>query len=157
MKTLILLFLSFKLFAFQEFNLPEGKWWRNEDVIRELQLTEDQQKKLEKIFYNHLEKVTDLRAKVEKEELKLKELLDQKTIDEKEAFSQVERLLDARKEMEKIRAELFLKVRTILNYEQWQKVKNRFQKKIRMMREMREKRNKFYRPDIPPEEKPQSE
>lgn len=151
MKTLILLFLSFKLFAFQEFDLPEGKWWRNEDVIRELQLTEDQQKQLEKIFYNHLEKAIDLRAKVEKEELKLKELLDQKTIVEREVLSQVESLLDARKEIEKIRAELFLKVRMLLTYEQWQKVKTRFQKKIKRLKEEREK---FRRPDIPPEPRP---
>lgn len=154
MKTLILLFLSFKLFAFQEFNLPEGKWWRNEDVIRELQLTEDQQKQLEKIFYNHLEKAIDLRAKVEKEELKLKELLDQKTIVEKEVLSQVESLLDARKEIEKIRAELFLKVRMLLTYEQWQKVKKRFQKKVKRLKEEREK---FRRPDIPPEPRPLKE
>lgn len=150
MKILILLFLSLKVFAFQEFDLPEGKWWRNEDVIRELQLTEDQQKQLEKIFYNHLEKAIDLRAKIEKEELKLRELLDQNTIVEKQVLSQVETLLDARKEIEKIRAELFLKVRMLLTYEQWQKVKNRFQKKIKIIREEK----KRFRNNPPPIEVP---
>lgn len=146
MKILILLFLSFKAFAFQEFDLPEGKWWRNENVIRELQLTADQQKQLEKIFFKHLERAIDLRAQVQKEELKLGELLDQETIVEKEALSQVERLLEARKEMQKIRAELFIKVRAILNYEQWQKVKNRFQKKIKSIREEK----KRFRNNQPP-------
>lgn len=152
MKFFILFLFTFNLYSFQEFELPEGKWWRNEEVIKEIGLTEEQQKYLEKNFFDHLEKAIDLRAKVEKEELKLRELLDQNKLNEKEILNQVDKLLDARKEMEKARAELFIKVRMILKPDQWNKIKMKFQNKMKRMREERRMHRSF--PDKPFPEKP---
>ena len=135
------------------FDLPEGKWWLNEEVVRNLQITEAQQKELGKIYYSHLEKAIDLKAKVEKEELKLREMLDQKEINEKELLSQVDRLLEARNSLERARAELFVKVRIILTPEQWQKVKERFHQKIKRIREERGLKRPLRQEPIPPEPK----
>lgn len=137
MKFFFLFLFTFNLYSFQEFELPEGKWWRNEQIIKEIGLTDEQQKTLEKNFFEHLEKAIDLKAKVEKEELKLRELLDQDKLNEKEILNQVDKLLDARKGMEKARAELFLKVRMILQPDQWNKIKMKFQNKMKRMREER--------------------
>lgn len=138
-----------------EFNLPDGKWWMNKEIIRELNLTEEQQNQLTKIYYDHIEKAIDLRAKVEKEELKLGEILDKETVNEKEAMEQVKKLLDARNQMHLARAELFLKVRIILKPEQWLKLKDKFQKRIKGMREERRRMHKpaprDKNPIIPPE------
>lgn len=135
MKLLILFLFPFYLFSFEEINFPEGKWWRNEETIKFLSLSKEQQDQLEKIFFSHFERAIDLKARVEKEEFRLKEILDKENFKEEEAMEQVKNLLEARKELEKERAELFVKVRAILNLEQWNKVRLRFQKKLRMMRE----------------------
>ena len=146
-----MIILSLVLFFMEGFNLPEGKWWLNEEVVKELQITDAQQKELGKIYYAHLEKAIDLRAKVEKEELKLREMLDQNTINEKELLSQVDRLLDARNSLERARAELFVKVRIILTPEQWVMVKERFQKRIKRIREERGLKRPLRQEPVPPE------
>jgi len=148
-----MIILSLILFFMEGFDLPEGKWWLNEEVVRNLQITEAQQKELGKIYYSHLEKAIDLKAKVEKEELKLREMLDQKEINEKELLSQVDRLLEARNSLERARAELFVKVRIILTPEQWQKVKERFHQKIKRIREERGLKRPLRQEPIPPEPK----
>ncbi len=147
---LILIFLPIFLFSFEEFNLPEGKWWKNEELIRQLNLSLEQQKQLEKIFFSHLEKAIDLRAVVEKEELKLRELLDEQVISEKRVLEQVDKLLDARKALERQRAELFLKVRLILTPEQWKNLKGKYQERIRKMREERKRMHIPRREQEPP-------
>jgi Spy/CpxP family protein refolding chaperone len=148
-----MIILSLILFFMEGFDLPEGKWWLNEEVVRNLQITEAQQKELGKIYYSHLEKAIDLKAKVEKEELKLREMLDQKEINEKELLSQVDRLLEARNSLERARAELFVKVRIILTPEQWQKVKERFHQKIKRIREERGLKRPLRQEPVPPEPK----
>jgi len=146
-----MIILSLILFFMEGFDLPEGKWWLNEEVVRNLQITEAQQKELGKIYYSHLEKAIDLKAKVEKEQLKLREMLDQKEINEKELLSQVDRLLEARNSLERARAELFVKVRIILTPEQWQKVKERFHQKIKRIREERGLKRPLRQEPVPPE------
>ncbi len=146
-----MIILSLILFFMEGFNLPEGKWWLNEEVVKELQITEAQQKELGKIYYAHLEKAIDLRAKVEKEELKLREMLDLNTINEKELLSQVDKLLEARNSLERARAELFVKVRIILTAEQWAKIKERFERKIKRIREERQLKRPL-RPEPLPQE-----
>lgn len=146
MKILLFFLPFFNLFLMEEFNLPDGKWWMNEEVARELNLTPEQKNQLSKIYFEHIEKAIDLRAKVEKEELKLGEILGRDTINEKEAMEQVKKLLDARGQMHLARAELFLKVRMILKPEQWLKLKEKFQKRIKGMKE---ERRRMHRPEMP--------
>lgn len=150
MITLLFLLNLFNFSLTDDFNLPDGKWWMNEEVVRELNLTAQQQKELGNLYYAHLEKAIDLRAKVEKEELKLGEILSKDTINEKEAMEQVKKLLDARNQMHLARAELFLKVRMVLKPEQWIKLKNKFKEKIKGFRE---ERRRMHRPE-PPDKKP---
>ncbi len=151
---LILILFPLSLLSFEGFNLPEGKWWKNEELIRQLNLSLEQQKQLEKIFFTHLERAIDLRAVVEKEELKLRELLDEEEISEKRVLEQVDKLLEARKALERQRAELFLKVRLILTPEQWKNLKGKYQDKIRRMKEERRRMHKPQREPVPSEPLP---
>lgn len=112
-------------------DLPPGRWWKNSEVIRELNLTPDQQKKLDDIMYAHMEKMIDLRAALDKEELKLKMLLDSPEIVEKQVLDQVDNVLTARDRMHRLRAVMFVKVRTLLTPDQWTKMKVKFKDAVR--------------------------
>ena len=123
-------------------DLPPGRWWKNSDVIRQLNLTPDQQKKLDDIMFAHMEKMIDLKAALDKEELKIKMLLDQSQIDEKHVLAVVDKVLAARDQMQRMRATMFVKVRILLTAEQWEKMKAAFKEKVRdrFQRRMQERR-----------------
>jgi len=138
------LFVLFATGAFAQgfLDLPPGKWWKNEEVVHALKLSPEQQQKLDDIMYGHLEQMIDLKAGFEKEELRLKQLLDQPKVDEKRLLDQVQRTLEAQNKMQMNRAVMFVKVRTLLLPEQWEKIKVRFQQehRERRMQEMRDRR-----------------
>jgi len=123
-------------------DLPPGKWWKNEPIVQALALSPVQQQKLDDIMYGHLEQMIDLKAGFEKEELRLKQLLDQPKVDEKRLLDQVQKTLEAQNKMQMNRAVMFVKVRTLLRPEQWEKIKIRFQQehRDRRLREMRDRR-----------------
>src|ERR1700741_2326849 len=50
---------------------PFGAWWKNSDVVKELQLTDAQVKQIEQTFLDYRLKLIDLRADVERQETKL--------------------------------------------------------------------------------------
>ena len=108
-------------------DLPPGKWWKNEQIVQTLGLSPDQQQKLDDIMYAHLEQMIDLKAGFEKEELRLKQLLDQPKIDEKKLLDQATRAIEAQNKLQLSRAAMFVKVRMLLTPEQWEKIKVRFQ------------------------------
>jgi Spy/CpxP family protein refolding chaperone len=128
--------------------LPPGKWWKNEEVIRTLALSSEQQQKLDDIMYAHLEQMIDLKAAFEKEELRLKQMLDLPKVDEKKLLDQAQKALDAQNRMQMNRAAMFVKVRALLTPEQWDTIKAKFQeRRHERMQEMRERRGQRGKPN----------
>ena len=53
-----------------------GKWWRDTEISKKLQLSEGQIQQLDQIFYDHRVKLIDHGAEMEKQDLKLQSLLE---------------------------------------------------------------------------------
>lgn len=122
-------------------DLPPGKWWKNEQIVQTLGLSPDQQQKLDDIMYAHLEQMIDLKAGFEKEELRLKQLLDLPKADEKKLLDQATRAIEAQNKLQLSRAAMFVKVRMLLTPEQWEKIKIKFQERRHdRMQEMQQRR-----------------
>ena len=64
-----------------EFNLPHGKWWENERVVQRIGLTEEQQKAISDLVYQHALKMIDLNAGLKKAEFELGDLVDRDEFD----------------------------------------------------------------------------
>ena len=62
--------------------LPEGKWWRNPRVIKQLNLTEEQTSAMEDLFVEHSRKLLKLKSAVAQEQFELGVLVDKREIDE---------------------------------------------------------------------------
>jgi Spy/CpxP family protein refolding chaperone len=154
MKTIVgLLFvlLAGGIAAQDVLDLPPGRWWKNEEVIRTLKLSPDQQRKLDDIMFAHMEQMIDFKAAYDKEELKLRLLLDQPSVEEAKVLQQVDRLLAAHDQMQRSRARMFVKVRLLLGPEQWEKVKGMFKDRVkdRMRDRMRMERGQGGMPGTP--------
>ena len=79
----------------------------------------DQQKKMEAVFEQSRPSFTDLGASVRKEETAMELLLAADQPDEGKILSQIDRVAQARAELEKANARMLLRLRRVLTPDQW--------------------------------------
>ena len=98
---------------------PAGKWWDNPELARQLNLTADQQKKMDEVFQQNRLRLIDLHAALEKEEAILDPLIEAANPDDAKVLPQIDRVAQARAELEKANARLLLGLRHVLTPDQW--------------------------------------
>jgi len=101
---------------------PPGRWWNNPEMAQKLGLTADQQKRMDEIFQQHRLKLIDLNASLQKEEAILEPLMEADQPDESKIVAQIDRVAQARAELEKANARMLLGIRRVLNPDQWKKL-----------------------------------
>lgn len=114
-------------------NPPDlGKWWKNSDIVQDLQLTDAQISQIEVTFLDHRLKLIDLKADVERNEARLQPLIEADRPDEAKVGAQIDLLLAARGKLEKENAMMMLAIRRVLSVEQWKKLEAIQQGRMRM-------------------------
>jgi Spy/CpxP family protein refolding chaperone len=98
---------------------PHGRWWNNPEFVQKLGLTADQQKKMEAVFQQSRPSLMDLSANVRKEETAMEPLLAADQPDESKVLAQIDRVAQARAELEKANARMLLGLRRVLTSDQW--------------------------------------
>lgn len=83
-------------FAHTTKNAHLGKWWHNPRVSEQLNLSEEEKSKLDKIFVESRRKLIDLKSSVEREQFELENLLESEVLDEAAVMEQFKRLEKAR-------------------------------------------------------------
>ena len=109
--------------ALAQINLPPGKWWRRPEIVQQLNLTDDQQNKLETVFRNSANDLIDTRAEVEKQAVALRAALDQPQLDRNEIRQIAQRLNDARGRQFQRELLLLVDMRAVLNDAQWNRMR----------------------------------
>jgi Spy/CpxP family protein refolding chaperone len=102
----------------------EGRWWNNPRIIEKLKLTDDQRKAFDQILLEHREKLIDLHANVEKAELAMEPLVGNDQPNESAILAQIDKLAQARAELEKANARYLLALRSKLTPDQWKQVQD---------------------------------
>ncbi len=111
-----------------------GKWWKNSEIVRELQLSEAQTNQIEQTFLEQRLKLIDLRAELEKQEARLQPLIEADQPDDAKVSAQIDQVLAARGRLEKANAMMMLSIRRVLTVEQWKKLQSIQQERERMER-----------------------
>jgi Spy/CpxP family protein refolding chaperone len=101
---------------------PGGRWWTDPALEARIGLSSDQQKRIDALFQQDRLKLIDLTAAVEKEEATLEPLLEVDQPDEKNVLAQIDRIAQARAELEKANARMLLGFRSVLTADQWRKL-----------------------------------
>ncbi len=96
-----------------------GRWWNNPKLVAELKLTDAQRKSMDDILLAHREKLIDLRASLEKAELTLEPLMKEDQPNEAQILAGIDKVAQARAELEKANARFLLAIRGKLTPEQW--------------------------------------
>jgi Spy/CpxP family protein refolding chaperone len=97
----------------------QGRFWNNPRIVEKLKLTDVQRKEFDGIFLQHREKLIDLRASLQKAELALEPLVSDAQPNENKILAQIDKVAQARAELEKANAAFLLAIRSKLTAEQW--------------------------------------
>ena len=112
-------------------HMPPGMWWTNPEMIQKLNLTTDQQKKIADTFQQFRLKLIDSDAAVRKEEAIMDPLVQSEAPEDAKILAQIDKVAQARAELEKTNARMLLAIRHALTPEQW---KSLLRSDVRMLR-----------------------
>lgn len=101
---------------------PGGRWWNNPEMVQKLSLNSDQQKRMDDIFQQNRIRLIDLTAALQKEEVVLEPLVAAENPQEQSILAQIDKVAQARAELEKANARFLLGIRRVLTQDQWTKL-----------------------------------
>ena len=101
---------------------PGGRWWNNPETAQRFSLNSDQQKKMDDIFQANRLRLIDLNATLHKEEITMEPLMSFDPPDEAKILAQIDKVAQARAELEKANARFLLGIRRVLTPDQWKKL-----------------------------------
>jgi periplasmic protein CpxP/Spy len=101
-----------------------GRWWNNPRMIDQLKLSDDQRKAMDEILFAHREKLIDLRANLEKAELAMQPLMSADQPDRKAMEDQINKVVEARADLERANSLFLLDIRMKLTPAQWKQLQD---------------------------------
>jgi Spy/CpxP family protein refolding chaperone len=102
-----------------------GMWWKNPDVVQQLSLTPEQVRHMDTIMEQSRLQLIDLRASLQKQEVMLEPMLSANPVDTAKASAQIDKVAQARADLEKADAKMLLSIRSVLTPDQWTKLNDR--------------------------------
>lgn len=103
-------------------DFPQGKWWTNKRIINQLNLSPDQQTKIESMWLQSRRPLIDQQAELQKRQLDLEELVNKETIDETAALEALDRVEKARASLEYSTLQMRIRIKNALSADQQQKL-----------------------------------
>lgn len=116
--------------------MPPGKWWQRPEIIQELQLTGEQQERLDEIFRGAANELIDARGAVEKLHVAIRGELDRPQVRKADLMRLADQLSDARGKLFARELGMLIDMRAVLNPQQWEKMRRHLDR----MEERREDR-----------------
>jgi Spy/CpxP family protein refolding chaperone len=114
---------------------PEGKWWHNPRVSKQLKLSNEEKAQLDRKFLDSRRRMIKLKGNVEREQLELQSLIESNNLDEGKAKNQFKRLEKARRRLSGERFDFLMQSRKVLGNERFQEIKNMYREKHRQKRQ----------------------
>lgn len=104
--------------------LGAGQWWNNPRMVTQLKLTDDQRKAMDGILLAHREQLVDLQATLEKAELELQPMMKADQVNETQTLAQIDKVAQARADLEKANGRFLLDIRAKLTPDQWKQLED---------------------------------
>ena len=103
--------------------MPRHQWWQNEKIVNELDLSEDQISKINKISQANRRQLIKLRSEIQLVTLDLEAVMDAKDFDLKKAKAIVDKIDKIRSQMGQQKMNGLLEIRNVLTQDQYLKLK----------------------------------
>ena len=115
--------------------MPPGKWWQRPEVIQQLQLTNDQQERLDEIFRAAANELIDAKGDVEKLQIAIRGELDRTPVRKAELLRIANQLSAARGKLFERELMMLVDMRGVLNEQQWTRARQ-FLDRVQERRQM---------------------
>ena len=109
-------------------DVPAGKWWYNQKVVQNLNLTKKEIGQLDNLYVNSHRKLIKLKNAVEREQFELDALLGKKQVDDAKVRKQFKQLERARTDLANERLGFVIRVREIIGADRFQQLKTSYKK-----------------------------
>lgn len=129
---------------------PQGRWWNDPAMVEKLQLSDDQRKAMDEILLNHREQLVDMRGAVEKAELEMEPLMSADQPNESKILAQIDKVAQARAELEKANARFLLAIRSKLTPDQWKQLQSSRAERMQQRRQWKGNGGSGAPPAAPP-------
>ena len=106
--------------------VPAGKWWYNPKIQKNLNLSKNEVKSLDKLFASSKRKLIKHKSAVEREQFELDQLLSGKDVDDAAVKKQFKNLEKARQNLANERLQFVIGVRNILGPDRFQQLKSNY-------------------------------
>ncbi|HUY81785.1 MAG TPA: Spy/CpxP family protein refolding chaperone [Acidobacteriaceae bacterium] len=107
-----------------DFHRPNhGRWWDNPKLAGKLNITAAQKKQMDVIFFKHRLQLVDLKATLQKDELRMRPMIGADQPDEAKVLAQIDTIAQDRANLEKANARMLFGIRRVLTLDQWTKLK----------------------------------
>ncbi|UCF91300.1 MAG: periplasmic heavy metal sensor [Desulfobacterales bacterium] len=123
---LIMFLMPAAMAAGQE--MPSEKWWYNPQIARNLNLTNQEIRRLDQLFDASRRDLMQLKIAVEREQGALDKLLNRKKVNDAEVQQQFRRLEQARTRLADERLRFVVEVRRIIGADRFQQLKQNYRK-----------------------------
>ncbi len=120
-------------------NLPPGKWWQRQEIVRQLQLTNEQQDKLEDIFRSAASGLIDAKGEVEKLQIAMRGEIDRPQLRRAEVLRIARQLSDARGRLFEREIAMLLEMHGVLNDQQWNRMRAVLDRREEMQQQQRQR------------------
>jgi len=99
--------------------MPQGRWWRRPAIAAKLELTREQQQKLDEVFQNAANELIDAKADVRKIQVALRAELERATVRRDEVRRVGAQLNAARAKLFDRELMMLVDMRSVLDEHQW--------------------------------------
>lgn len=97
---------------------PPGRWWDDRRFAHNLNLRSEQQKRMDNIFDTNRQGLTQLYSNLQREQGKLNSMSSTELADETKLFAAIDRVTQARAELQKANTHVMLQIRKELDASQ---------------------------------------
>jgi Spy/CpxP family protein refolding chaperone len=97
---------------------PPGRWWDDKHFAKQLHLSGDQQHRMDSIFEQNRAVLLKRFEGLQQEEQKMEALTHARTLDENALFAQIDRVAQARADLEKANTHLLFQIRNEMDADQ---------------------------------------
>jgi len=105
--------------------MPRGQYaWWNSPVVQDLKLSDAQRQQIRLTVKEYRVRLLDIRARMEKAENDLESLFNQDPVDSPKANEAIDRLASTRSELTRALSQMSLRLRSLLNAQQWQQLQD---------------------------------
>jgi Spy/CpxP family protein refolding chaperone len=97
---------------------PPGRWWDDKHYVKALHLRSEQQKRMDSVFEQNKPNLVSKYQALQQEESKMEVLSHADALDEGALFAQIDRVAQARADLEKANTHMMLQVRKEMDADQ---------------------------------------